>query len=154
MLQRNGLNVFMRTDHGTVELRGDVTLAGPRLVSRLWQRLDRRRLAFFILGSIERHTSWAATRPRDDGLWRDLTSQVSAFLTELFEQGAFAGRTATQAFTVRTGPALQRDSSELVLRIGFALDRPGEFQAYDIVHREDRSMTRPAPPLEIAQLAG
>jgi phage tail sheath protein FI len=154
MLQRSGINVFSRTDHGTVELCGDVTLVGSRFASQLWRRLDRRRLAFFILGSIQRHTSWAATRPRDDGLWRDLTGQVSIFLTELFEQGAFVGRTAAQSFSVKTGPALQRDPDELVLRVGFALERVGELQVYDIVHRQDGSITRPAPALEVAQLTG
>jgi len=154
MLLRDGVNLFSRNDHGTVELLGDVTLAGSRLVSQIWRRLDRRRLAFFILASVERHTSWAAARPRDDNLWRDLTAQVRTFLTELFEQGALAGRTAAQAFSVKTGPAMQEDSSELVLRIGFALERAGEFQIYDVVHREDGSTTRPAVALEVAQLTG
>ena len=154
MLQRKGVNVFSRTDHGTYELCGDVTLAGPRLVSQLWQRSASRRLAFFILSSIERHTSWAGKRPRDENLWQDLNDQVSAFLTELFEQGALVGRSTAQAFSVRTGPGLQSDSSELVLRIGFALERAGEFQSYDIVHRDQGSITRPAPSVEVAQLAG
>lgn len=54
---------------------------------------------------------------------------------------------------MRTGPALQRDDTELVLRVGFALEKTGEFQVYDIVHSGDGSSSRPAPPLEAAQLA-
>ena len=154
ILQRNGINAFVRTDHGTFELCGNVSLAGPRAVSQLWQRLDRRRLVFYILGAIERHTSWALARPQDDALWQCLIHQVSSFLTELFEQGALAGRRPSQAFSVKTGPALLRDDAELVLRIGFALEKAGEFQVYDIVHREDGSVTRPAPTLETGQLAG
>ena len=80
--------------------------------------------------------------------------QVSSFLTELFEHGALMGRHPSQAFSVKTGPALQCDDAELMLRIGFALDKAGEFQVYDIVHRSDGSVTRPTPPLEVAQLAG
>jgi hypothetical protein len=154
ILQRNGVNVFGRSAHGSYELRGDVTLAGTRLVSQIWQRSHRRRLAFFVLSSIERHTAWAAKRPRDDKLWQDLTTQVTAFLTELFEHGAFAGRTVNQAFSVKTGPALQLDTSELILRVGFALERPGEFQSYDIIHSDSETISQSARSVEIAQLAG
>jgi hypothetical protein len=154
MLQRNGINTFARTDHGTFELRGNISLAGPGVISQLWQRLDRSRLSFYILGKLERHTSWALARPRDDALWQSLFHQVNSFLTELFRRGALSGQHADQAFFVKTGPALQRDDADLVLRIGFALEKAGEFQIYDIVHRDDGSETRPASPLEAAQQAG
>jgi len=84
MLHRNGVNIFSRSSQGTSELRGNVTLAGPRVVSQLWQRLDRRRLAFSILGSLERHTAWVLAQTRDDQLWQALTHQGSLFLTGLF----------------------------------------------------------------------
>lgn len=154
MLQRSGVNVFVPNARGSYELCGDVTLAGTRLVSQVWQRSHRRRLAFFVLSSIERHTAWAAKRPRDDQLWQDLTAQVTSFLTELFERGAFSGSRASQAFSVKTGPALQHDTSELILRVGFALERAGEFQSYDIIHSESESISRSARSVEIAQLAG
>ena len=153
MLHRNGINIFSRSNHGASEFRGNVTLAGPRVVSPLWQRLDRRRLAFSILSTLELHTSWALDQPRGDQLWQALAYQVSTFLMELFEQGALAGHRPGQAFSVKTGPALQGDEMELVLRVGFALEHTGEFQVYDIVHRSDGSITRPAPLLEAAQLA-
>ena len=154
MLQRNGINTLARTGHGTFELRGNISLAGPRAISKLSQQLDRRRLAFYILGTVERHTSWAMARPRDEAMWQSLSHQVSAFLTELFELGALVGRQPKQAFSVKTGPALQLDDTELLLRIGFALEKAGEFQVYDIVHRNDGSATRVTSPLEAAQLAG
>ncbi len=61
---------------------------------------------------------------------------------------------ADQAYSVKTGPALQRDDAELVIRICFALEKAGEFQVYDIVHRDDGTTTRPASSLEAAQQAG
>ena len=154
MLQRNGINTLARTGHGTFELRGNISLAGPRAISKLSQQLDRRRLAFYILGTVERHTSWAMARPRDEAMWQSLSHQVSAFLTELFELGALVGRQPKQAFSVKTGPALQLDDTCVLLRIGFALEKAGEFQVYDIVHRNDGSATRVTSPLEAAQLAG
>ena len=153
MLHRNRVNIFSRSSQGTSELRGNVTLAGPRVVSQLWQRLDRRRLASSILGTLERHTAWALAQTRDDQLWQALTHQVSLFLTGLFEHGALAGHRSGQVFPVRTGPALRRDDTELVLRVGFALEKTGEFQVYDIVHSSDGSSSRSAPPLEAVQLA-
>ena len=34
-----------------------------------------------------------------------------------------------------------------------ALERSGEFQVYDVIHRADCSVAQPAPPREVAQLA-
>lgn len=154
MLQRNGINTFTQTDRGAFELCGNVSLVGPRAISRLWRRLDRRRLTLYILGTVERHTFWALARLRDDKLWQSLVHQVGVFLTELFEQGALVGRHPSQAFSVKAEPVLQRNEAELVLRIGFALEKAGEFQVYDIVHRNDGSATRPALSLKASQLAG
>ncbi len=154
MLKRNGINAFVRTGHGTIELRGGVSLAGSRSVSELWQRLDRRRLAFYILTSIEQRTAWCLTQPRDDAMWQDLIHQVHSFLAELFEQGALAGRHPAQAFSVKIGPVMQQHDTELRLRISFALARAGEFQVYDIVHSSDGSRSRRALSLEASQRAG
>ncbi len=154
ILQRNGINAFGRTDRGTCELRGNVTLARSRSVSGHWQRLDRRRLAFFILTSIERHTAWYLTTPSDDASWQDLVRQVGFFLGELFDQGALAGRHSTQAFFVKAGPGLQQNDAEPLLRIGFALARAGELQVYDIVHASNGVSSRRASSLDGSQLSG
>jgi phage tail sheath protein FI len=154
MLQRQGINVFARADSGGFMLKGNVTMAGPNVVSSLWQRLDRRRLAFFILGTIQRCTWWALSEPRDDALWRKLHRQVNTFLLGLHAQGALPGERAEQAFLVKIGPEVQMDEATLVVRVGFALKKPNEFLIYDIVHRADGSEARALPPLDAAQLAG
>jgi hypothetical protein len=154
MLQRAGINVFTRTARGPFELQGNVTLAGSRVVSQFWQRIDRRRLEYFILTSVSQHTAWSYSRPRDVALWQALFQQVSLFLTELFDQGALVGQRPSQAFTVKIGPGLQESKSELLIRIGIAIERPGEFQFHDIVHSKHGSTTRHSPTLAATERAG
>lgn len=154
MLQRQGVNVFRRSNSGAAALSGNVTMAGPNNVSSLWQRLDRRRLAFFVLGTVQRCTWWALDEPRDEALWAKLQRQVETFLLGLHAQGALPGERPEQAFFVRVGPGLQADETALVLRVGFALEKPSEFLIYDIIQRADGSNARALPPLSAAQLAG
>ena len=154
MLQRQGINVFSRSDVGGFGLHGNVTMAGPHNVSSLWQRLDRRRLAFFVLGTVQRCTWWALDEPRDEALWMKLERQVTTFLLGLHAQGALPGERAEQAFFVKVGPEIQPDEKTLVVRVGFALEKPNQFLIYDITHRADGSEARALPPLEAAQLAG
>jgi hypothetical protein len=152
MLQRSGLNAFTSCRRGGL-LIGNASLAGPSAAFLLWQRLDRRRLLFHILGSLERHTRWVLSVDWDRELERRLTGQVGAFLRTLFEQGALPGSRPEQAYFVKVQAAIRGSDPELVMRVGIALERPNEYQIYDIVHRPERSQARPAPPLEAAQLA-
>jgi hypothetical protein len=155
MLKRQGINSITRTDLGTYRLAGDVSLAGSKAVSRLWQRLDRRRLAFFILSSTRRHTRWALGRTGDQERLTSLTRQINEFLNALFERGALAGDRPAQAFFVRISASTEeQDETRLRIRIGFALEKPNEFQIYDIVHRTEGTECRAVPPLDAAQLAG
>jgi len=154
VLVRRGVNVFSaRPPHGAL-LIGNMTLASTSGVSRLWQRLDRRRMVAFVLKSLERHTRWALRAQWNRTFEQRLVAQVTLFLEALFDSGAFAGRRPEQAFFVKLQAALQGEDRELVLRVGLALERPGDFLEYDIVHTLDRSVARPAPPQTAAQLAG
>ena len=122
-------------------------------MSRLAQHLDRRRLVSHILKSLEQHTRWALRAQWNRQLEQSLVGQVRAFLHELFERGALAGSRPEQAYFAKLRAAIQGEDRELVLRIGVALQQPGQFQVYDVVHRTDRSVAQPAPPAEVSQLA-
>ena len=152
MLRRHGINCISNTGDGVPRLHGNVTLAGSSAVARLWQRLDRRRLAMFILRMIQRHTRWGLEESHSTELFEALDEQVSAFLNQLFLQGALAGQHRKQAFGVRVGPGA--GGKELVIRVRIALERASEFQMYDVIHGEDGSELKVVPPLEAAQLAG
>jgi len=154
MLQRNGINVFTSRPPHTGVLTGNVSLVGANAVARLCQRLDRRRLLSHVLKSLEQHTRWALKTHWSREFEQRLIGQIDTFLRGLFERGAFPVARVEQAYFAKLQAAIQGHERELVVRIGIALERPGEFQVYDIVHRAERSMARPAPVLEATQLAG
>jgi hypothetical protein len=154
MLQRNGINVFGNQPPHAGVLTGNVSLVGATAVSRLSQRLDSRRLLSHVLKSLEQNTRWALKAPWGRDLERRLISQIETFLHGLFERGAFPVARPEQAYFAKLQAAIQGHERELVVRIGIALNRPGEFHVYDIVHRAERSTARPAPALEATQLAG
>jgi hypothetical protein len=153
MLERRGLNAFVTMHRRGAELSGNASLAGAGAAFRLWQRLDRRRLLFHILGSLERYTRWVLFTDWNRELEQRVVRQIDGFLRVLFERGALCGSRAEQAYFVKLQGAVLGEERELVLRIGVALDKPNEFQIYDVVHRPEQSFARPAPLYEAAQLA-
>jgi len=153
VLRRLGVNALTRIPRGTLALHGNVTLAGPNVVSSIWQDLDRRRQLFFTLNSIERSTQWVLESLYEEETARNLQYQVTVYLLRLFKRGALAGRTPKQALLVRVyAPTM--DQSELTLRVGLALQRPGEFLSYDFSYGPDGITTTTVPAQEAAQLAG
>jgi len=155
ILKRCGINVFAPAagQKGTV-LSGNVSLIGSSAVSRLSQQLDRRRLIGHVLKSLEQHTRWALRAQWSRRFEQTLIGQVRAFLQELFERGRLVGKRPEQAYFVKLRAAIQGEDPELVLRIGLALEQASQYQIYDVIHRANRSLSRPAPPAEVAQLAG
>ena len=105
ILQRMGVNTFVRLQPGVAALQGNVSFAGTATIDALWQSLSASRLAAFIVRSIETETRWVFTAERPDQLAADLERQVWVFLSRLKQHGAFAGATAEQAFFVRTSAA-------------------------------------------------
>lgn len=153
LLIGSGINVFVnRRKYGT-RLDGNVSLGASSTVSRIWQRLDRCRLLAHILKSLEQHTRWALAAEWSRDFEQQLVGEIRAFLGALFAGGALCGNRPEQAFFAKLHSAIRGDQRELVLRIGIALDKPNEFQIYDVIHRPGESTTRPAPPREAAQLA-
>ena len=133
LLNRVGVNALVRLDAGGAALHGNVSFAGAKAVSALWQRLDTKRTASFIVRSIEEHTRWVLTaHPADPPL--ALERQVWAFLGRLHGQGALVGRSPEEAFFVRTTRA--SGAKPLVLKVGLALQRPSDFVVYEFRYRE------------------
>jgi phage tail sheath protein FI len=69
--------------------------------------------------------------PNDEPLWSQLRLNVGVFLHELFRQGAFAGRSAREAYFVNcdreTTTAADVDSGIVNVVVGFAPLKPAEF---------------------------
>jgi hypothetical protein len=121
------------------------TLAAGSAANADWGYLARRRLALFIVNSIERGTRWAATNLSAEtaGI---VASQVRAFFETLHEAGAFGERRTDEAFFVICDQRINsrdgaRDVFQLV--IGFAANREGEFHSFRISHGVQGSTVQP-----------
>jgi hypothetical protein len=142
ILNRAGINAFMRTQPGTAVLQGNVSFAGTAAVASRWQKLGVARLTSFVVRSIERYTRWVFGAERSDELPADLERQVWIFLSRLKQGDALAGRTPEQAFFVRTsaprrvGSVASEGDVTITLRIGFAPERANEFVTYDFRYHE------------------
>lgn len=110
---------------------GARTLDGDDAWGSEWKYIPVRRLALFIEESVTRGTSWAAGEPNDEPLWAALRAGVSAFLHDLFRQGAFAGSRPQDAYYVQCGAgtmtADEIDQGRVGIDIGFAPLKPAEF---------------------------
>jgi phage tail sheath protein FI len=114
------------------------TLAVGTAASADWQYLAARRLALFIVNSIERGTRWVALAQPHVEVADTVASQVHAFFEALYESGAFGSRRMQDAFFV----ACDR-RSEFQLVVGFAARSKPGFHSFRIVHSPSGSRVEP-----------
>ncbi len=122
------------------------TLAAGTAGSPDWQYLAARRLALFIVNSIERSTRWVVlTKPHREvgGL---ASVQVAAFFEWLRAEGAFGGRPVDESYVVicdqRANPN-DSAASDFQLLIGFAAQRGHDFHCFRISHSMSGSRITP-----------
>ncbi len=137
MLTRHGVNVLRRVN-GHTTLVGDVSLAGDRCMVGAWGHLNHRRLALFVMSSLERYTGWAVNSGEAVALGL-LNDQIRTFLTGLMERGVLACSTPARAFFVRSEA---RGPGEVVITVGLALTRHSDFEVMEIRHGQDGATTR------------
>lgn len=159
LLNKLGINTFMRLQPGVAALRGNVSFAGPSVVQCLWQRLDVSRLTSFVLRSIERRTRWVFSAPSLEELPADLERQVWIFLSRLKQRGALIGDTPEQTFFVRTSAVRAPDAESagdvtITLRVGFAVQKPNDFLVYDFRYHGRTTTTEIVPVLDAERHLG
>ncbi len=130
-LNQKGVNCLRSLDpHGPV-VWGGRTLAGDDRRTSQWRYVPVRRLALFLEESVDRGTRWAAFEPNGQPLWAELRASIDAFLDDLFQQGAFQGQAASDAYFVKvdseTTTQQDIDLGIVNIVIGFAPQRPAEF---------------------------
>lgn len=145
MLVRHGINVLRRVNGGTA-LLGDVTWAGGRCLTGTWSRLCKRRLMLSVLDTLQRNTRWIIERADDPDASDSLHEQIRAFLIGLMARGELAGATPASAFFVRTGLG---GPAEILITVGLALTKPGEFEVLQIRHDRGGSVTTTSHGLEL-----
>ena len=102
-----------------------------------WKYVNVRRLFLFIEESIDEGTQWAVFEPNDEPTWARLRRTVSAFLTNVWRDGALQGRTPEEAFFVKIGLGETMtqddiDNGRLIMLIGVAPVKPAEFVIFRI----------------------
>ncbi|HXP67596.1 MAG TPA: hypothetical protein VN815_19100 [Steroidobacteraceae bacterium] len=145
-LAAHGVNTLQSTRSA---VRPDVrprTMAAANTGSADWRYLSRRRLALFILSSIEQGTRWVVTAPAAE-IEERLKAQVAAFFAPLHESGAFGSRTPEESYFVicdkRINNSQAISSNEIQFVVGFAASREQEFHCFRICHSVAGSKVQP-----------
>ena len=123
------------------------TLAAGNTANADWRYLSARRLALFILNSIEQGTRWVAAAGSILEVAETLTTQVRLFFEGLQEAGAFGTRRMADAFFVICDERVNNPSAtsrgEVQFVIGFAASREHEFHCFRISHSAAGSKVQP-----------
>ena len=125
------------------------TLAAGRAGNVDWRYLGSRRLALFILNSIERGTRWGAMTVPHAGVAEAVAAQVTRFLSELHQAGAFGERRLEDAFFVISDQRVGSRGgapNEFQFVVGFAAAREHEFHCFKIVHSAAGANIQPVSP--------
>jgi hypothetical protein len=104
---------------------------GADALASEWKYVPVRRTALFIEESLFQGLRFAVFEPNDDPLWTQIRFAVTTFLQGLFRSGAFAGRSAREAFFVKcdgeTTTQADIDLGVVNVVVGFAPVKPAEF---------------------------
>jgi hypothetical protein len=110
---------------------GSRTLRGADQAADEYKYVPVRRLALYIEESLYRGTQWVVFEPNDEPLWAQIRLNVGAFMQNLFQQGAFQGRSPREAYLVKCDAetTTQNDINLGIVNIlvGFAPLKPAEF---------------------------
>lgn len=94
--------------------------------------LSVRRTMLAVEQAITAGSQWAVFEPNDAETWSLMISNISNYLTTLWQEGALYGATASQAFTVECGLGTTMTADDilngfLITQVNLALVRPSEF---------------------------
>jgi len=128
-----GVNCI-RDINGAIRVWGARTIGGDR--QNEWKYINIRRTFLYLRESIDEGTQWVVFEPNDRMLWGKIIRNVSAFLYNVWRDGALFGSTAQEAFYVKcddeTNPPSIREQGQVVTEVGVALTRPAEFVIFHI----------------------
>lgn len=136
--QQEGLNPqgvnCIRDMNGNIRVWGARTIGGD--ANGEFKYINVRRVLLYLRESIEEGTQWAVFEPNDYKLWAKIRRNVTAFLTNVWRDGALFGNTPAEAFYVKcdeeTNPPEVRELGQVITEIGVAVVRPAEFVIFRI----------------------
>jgi hypothetical protein len=110
-----------------------VRIYGARTLSTnpQWRYVNVRRLLLLLKRSIEAMMQWAVFEPNTAELQQTLIISITTLLEDLWQQGAFVGASAAEAFYVKcdeqNNPPERQAQGELLVEVGVAPSVPAEF---------------------------
>jgi hypothetical protein len=123
------------------------TLASGAAAVSDWRFLSARRLALFVMTSVERGTRWMMFERNAQSTWTLARAQVEAFLESLYAEGAFVGRTGEEGYFVVCDERINNEETmragKFNLAFGFAASKPGDYHVFLVTHAPGGSRTRP-----------
>jgi hypothetical protein len=123
------------------------TLAGGTAGAADWQSLTARRLALFILNSVERGTRWIVLAKPHMDVAELAAGQVRTFFEGLHRAGAFGSRSMEESFFVicdgRVNAPRAVATGDFQILLGFAAARLLEFHSFRISHSASGSKVMP-----------
>lgn len=115
------------------------TLAGSTAQVPQARWLGAKRLALFVVRSVERGTRWMLFERNEPSTWRRATLQLQRFFTALEGEGAFADHAAGARWFVvcdeRVNREYERGVGIINVLFGIAAGRAGEYQTWLVSHR-------------------
>jgi hypothetical protein len=123
------------------------TLASGSAAVSDWRYLSARRLALFVMTSIERGTRWMLFERNTPATWTMARAQVEAFLDSLYAEGAFSVRAGDASYFAVCDDRINTEETaragKVNLAFGFAASKPGEYHAFLVTHSPAGSRARP-----------
>jgi hypothetical protein len=122
------------------------TLAAGNTANADWRYLSARRLALFVLSSIEQGTRWVVEAGSSAEVAATVTAQVRSFFEGLHEAGTFGTRRMEESFFVICDERVKNSSGlsgEVQFVIGFAASREHEFHCFRVSHSAAGSTVQP-----------
>lgn len=131
ILNQSGINCLRSFPVIGNIIYGARTLEGADVLQSQWKYIPVRRMALFIEDSLYTGLQFAVFEPNAEPLWSQIRLSVGAFMQELFQQDAFAGRTPKEAYLVKcdqeNNPQSSIDEGIVNVKVGFAPLKPAEF---------------------------
>jgi uncharacterized protein len=110
-----------------------------------WTYVPVRRMALFLEQTFYANLKWVIFEPNAQPLWSAITMSLNAFMLGLFKQGAFQGKTPSQAFNVQCDgqTTTQADIGAGIVNIvvSFAPLKPAEFVVITIAQLAGQTQT-------------
>lgn len=131
ILNPQGVNVLRAFEGVGTVVFGARTLVTENPAFQQWRYVPVRRMALFIEQTLYRNLGWVVFEPNDEPLWVAIRTSIENFMLGLFNQGAFQGRTPSQAFLVKcdssTTTQTDIDNGIVNILVGFRPLKPAEF---------------------------